>query len=472
MDNRYKKLAKNTGIVMIGNVGSKLISFLLLPFYTHYLSPESYGESDIITVYASILISFVTCCIADGIFVFPKNEDKDGKTKYFTSGLFFVVITYVVLAVLLFGIEKLTPDLSGGTLLLDKWWIYLMSMGMFLQTYTQQFAMSIEKMLQYSVTGIVQTLMIAILAIILLPKYGLSGYLWSIILADIIAAVFCFISTKSYEYVSVNHIDKQRLMDLLGYGIPLIPHSIMWFLVSGLNRPIIEKELGLAAIGIFAVSSKFPSVLTMIFQIVSRAMSISVMDEFGKKDFNFFYNRILKILIISVVAIGIVISIFSKPIISVFAAKEFYQAWMYIPILTMAVIFQSMGGFVGNIFMAMKKSKYFLYSSMVGAVVSVILTVLLVKTMGLFGAGIATASSFYVLLLLRIYYAWDSINLFDKSYYSITLFTYITIVVIVSLDFSLFIQIPIIILAFFILYILNRGDIKQLSVLLINRVKK
>ena len=36
MDIRYKKLGKNTIVVFIGNAGSRIISFLMLPFYTHY----------------------------------------------------------------------------------------------------------------------------------------------------------------------------------------------------------------------------------------------------------------------------------------------------------------------------------------------------------------------------------------------------------------------------------------------------
>ena len=344
-----------------------------------------------------------------------------------------------------------------------------MSFGMFLQIYTQQFAMSIEKMFQYSITGIIQTLMIAILAIVLLPHYGLPGYLWSIIIADIIAALFCFISTKSYEYLSLSHIDRKYLKDLLGYGIPLIPHSIMWFLVSGLNRPIIEKELGLAAIGIYAVSSKFPTVLTVIFQIIGKAMSISVLDEFGKKDFNAFYNKILRALIVSVVIIGISISILSKMIVYIFAADEYYLAWRYIPILTMAVIFQSMGAFIGNIFMAMKKSKYFLYSSVFGAVISILLTIILVKTMGLMGAGIATACSFFVMLVLRLFYAWNPISLFNKPFYLTLLALYIVVVSIVSCNLNMYCQIPIIILVYVIIYYMNKDIIKQVSNQLIQR---
>ena len=42
------RLLKNTVIIMLGNFGTKLISFLLLPLYTSILSTEEYGTYDFI----------------------------------------------------------------------------------------------------------------------------------------------------------------------------------------------------------------------------------------------------------------------------------------------------------------------------------------------------------------------------------------------------------------------------------------
>ena len=50
---KYKRLGKNTSLVFIGNLGSKLIALLMLPFYTKWLTVEDYEVTDIINVYAS-----------------------------------------------------------------------------------------------------------------------------------------------------------------------------------------------------------------------------------------------------------------------------------------------------------------------------------------------------------------------------------------------------------------------------------
>lgn len=461
MDIRYKKLAKNSGIMLIGNLSSKLISFLLLPIYTHYLSPEAYGESDVINVYSSIVLAVVTCCVADAMFVFPKQEDEEGKKRYFSSGLTFVIEAFVILGVLLYGLDLIFEIPNGGVLLNDKWWIYLMAFSMFLQQYFQQFTLSLEKTLNYSLAGVVLTVLMTIFAILLLPHYGLVGYLWSIIIANFGAAFFSFFASKSYSYISFKCIDKTYTKKLLAYGIPLIPNSLMWWLVNGLNRPLMETYLGLSAIGVFSVANRFPSVLTMVFQVIGKSMSISVIDEFGKPDFNTFYNRILRVLTMIVLLMGVLLCVFSKLIINIFTDSNYHSSWQYMPLLTLAVIFQCMGSFIGNVFLAEKKSKYFFYSSFWGAITSLILTCICIRYFGLFGACTAIVGSFLAMFLFRVYYAWKNISEFNIKYYVFTFLLYIVLVVIVTMDVSLFFQVSFISIYFLITYVLNKEDIKS-----------
>lgn len=61
-------LVKNTIIYAVGNFGSKILSFLLLPFYTYYLSTDDYGYFDLITTTISLLTPIITFQIYDGLY--------------------------------------------------------------------------------------------------------------------------------------------------------------------------------------------------------------------------------------------------------------------------------------------------------------------------------------------------------------------------------------------------------------------
>ena len=61
-----KRLIKNTGIIAIGNLSTKLITFLLLPLYTSILSTSEYGTIDYIVSIASFCIPFVSLLLDSG----------------------------------------------------------------------------------------------------------------------------------------------------------------------------------------------------------------------------------------------------------------------------------------------------------------------------------------------------------------------------------------------------------------------
>ena len=65
--NRYQTLAANTALISIGTFGSKLLVFLMVRFYTGYLTPAEYGTADLITQTANLLIPIASLDVAEGI---------------------------------------------------------------------------------------------------------------------------------------------------------------------------------------------------------------------------------------------------------------------------------------------------------------------------------------------------------------------------------------------------------------------
>lgn len=469
MDPKYLRLRNNTFYVFLGNAGSRMIGFLLLPFYTHYLSPTEYGITDILNTYSSILLPLVTCCIADAIFIFPKGESKDVQSRFYSSGLVFSSVTFAIAAFCFWIIGKIAYSHSvSGAFFTNLWWIFGMTATTYLQTYTQQFTRSIDKMKVFSATGVIQTVATALYAFILLPRYGIDGYLWSLIFASLTATIYSFAMSRSYTYLSVRSVDKGSLRILLAYSLPLIPNSLMWWFVNGVNRPMMESALGLSAIGIFSVSNRFPNILNMLFTIFSNAWGISMLEEFNKPDFTRFYNQALKMLTLVLVLGGMLLSVSSKLIISIFAASEFYEAWRFIPFLTISVVFQCLSCIVGGVFSAAKKSKYFFYSSIWGASFSLLCTYILIHLWGLFGACFATMLSFLIILTSRIIYAWKYTDGFNIKYYTLIFIIYVLQVTVVTVDVSDFISLFITFLAVLIMFYIN----KDILVKIIKQIKK
>ena len=312
----------------------------------------------------------------------------------------------------------------------------------------------------------------AILAFVLMPEYGLQGYLLSIIIANIIAAIFSLAASKSYNFFSLGLIDKFHLTELLKYGIPLIPNTIMWWIVNGINRPIMEANLGLDAIGIYAVANKLPAVITMLFGVFSSAWGVTLLEEFGKSDFNRFFNKTMKVIFFGIAIFTVLFILGSKLIVRVFAAPEFFDAWRYVPVLSEGVLLSCMSGLIGGIFSAEKKSKYFFYSSIWGAGSSLVLTLLGVKMMGLMGVCLAVAFSFLVMVVVRLSYAWKHIYLFSVRYYTIMILLVTVVSAVVILSESLVYTLLTGLVAVSIMILMNRQELSGLLQLVKSRIKR
>lgn len=415
---KYKTLAKNTGFVFIGTIGSKLINVVMLPLYTHWLKPEEFGAVDSMTTYSMFIIGFVCLCLPDALFIFPYNASEPKKKEYFSSGAAFSALAIAASALLFWLVQVVMLSQDMHNVFSDyTWLIFWMMVTSYIQNYCQSFTRSLNKMLHYSIAGIVLTFATAALSLLLIPMLGLNGYAWALIIAQLIAALYSFVAAGCYRYVQVKGNSWSSVKEMLSYSAPLLPNGIMWWLVNGVNRPVMEHFLGLAAIGLYAVANKFTGMLYSMLSILSTAWGNSVLDEYGKPGFDRFYNNYLRMLGTMLFFGGYALIICSRPIVRILAAPEYYEAYYYIPALMAGVIFSGLAGAVGGIFTATKTSKYFFYSSLWGGISSVLALLILTPLFGLMGTCLSVAISFFCMFLARAVYASKFVKIDDVMFY-------------------------------------------------------
>jgi O-antigen/teichoic acid export membrane protein len=272
---------------------------------------------------------------------------------------------------------------------------------MVLQTATQQFARGIDKLIIYSISGIVLTGMTAILGFLLIPSNGLEGFFLSLILANVITVIYTLVHSRAYRFWGTEKINFSKYKELIKYSTPLIPNAIMWWIISSLNRPMLEKEVGLEGIGILAVALKVPSIINVLFGVFLIAWQASVLEEFGKAGYKRFYWKVFLIVSVLLGICSLIISVFSLNIIGVVADSKFIKAAEFIPLLTLSAFFASLSGLVGANFSAVRKSKYYFYSSILGAFSALVLNIILIPKFGLWGAVYAIIVSQIIMFLSR-----------------------------------------------------------------------
>ena len=404
---KYRRLGKNTLLMFLGDIGSKSLSFLMLPFYTSFLSVADYGTVDLIQVYVQLLVGLCTCTLTEAIFVFPKGQTFAMQQTYFTSGLLFsagaLALTGVLFAVVVLVLRAVSYE---GIFTEYNLCIFLMLCATFFQSYTQQFARSIERVNVYVVSGVVLTLTTVLTSLVTLPLWGLHGYVYSIIVSYFAAALYSVAAAREHTYFSLARLSWPKLREMLRYSIPMMPNGIMWWVSSTMNRPILEHYSGIEAIGIFAVANKFPLLISMLYTVFTYSWQISVLEEFGKPGYREFYNKVFHVQFLVFVLFVLGITFLSRPLIGLMTTADYHEAWQYVPVLSLSVVFSNLAGFAGTNFAATKESRHYFTTSFWGGLLCLALNFLLIPRWGLWGATSAILASYVLTFLLRAKVTW------------------------------------------------------------------
>ena len=71
VQSRARYLLNNTLIFALNNIGTKLITFFLVPLYTYTLAAAEYGVADLVTTITFVLAPILTLNLAESVARFP-----------------------------------------------------------------------------------------------------------------------------------------------------------------------------------------------------------------------------------------------------------------------------------------------------------------------------------------------------------------------------------------------------------------
>lgn len=402
----YKKLLKNLGIFAIANLGSKLISILLVPYYTYVLSTQEYGTIDMYITSISLILPIITLSIFDATLRFTIKSNFS-KKAIFTSSVFVVMLGNIAFLILYPIISKLYVFKEYIIV------FYLILMLQSMNSLLAQFARGIGKVKDFALSGVISTIFTIVLNIIFLSKFrwGISGYFASIIISCIVCNLYLIFKTKIWKYINKKEVDFQLVKEMLQYSVPLIPNSLMWWIMNASDRYAINIFLGISANGIYAIANKVPTILNMLYSIFSQAWQLSAIEEADNKNKSQFYTNVFNIFSLVMLIGTSCILVIIRPIIETFLADAYRDSWKYVPFLLLSVVFTSFSAFLGTNYIAMKETKGVFKTSLVGAIVNIILNILLIPYLGLNGASIATMISFFTVWIIRIYDTKKFVNI-------------------------------------------------------------
>lgn len=425
---REKNLLKNTIIIVLGKIFTQLITFLLLPLYTGILSTSEFGIVDLLNTLVYLLLPLVTFQIENGLFRgLIDSRDNLDKNKYLISSSIYSIIIQCFLFLFLFLI--ISPFIHNSY----KWYLVINVIVYIFSSLFLQIARGLGNNVHYSIGCFLSALSTIIFNILFLVifKMGASGMLLASMIGQIFCILYEFIFLKLFNYLSISYFDKAVLFKLLKYSIPLIPNAISWWIFNASDRVIVSTFLGVDQNGILAASLKFSTVYITLYNFFNMSWTESISVAIKDEDLQSYFNKMFNIVISLFIAMCLGAISLMPFIYPIMINGKFGDGYVLVPISLLASLFNVVVGLISVIYVGMKNTKAIANTSVISAIINIIVHLSLIHFIGLYAAVISTLTSFFIMSIYRIF----DIN---KKYINIKFNKGIIIKTIIVLPFILY----------------------------------
>lgn len=400
INSKNKTLLIGTITYAIGNFGTKILSFLIVPLYTFYITPSDLGDYDLLMTTVSLLSPLLTMKISDATYCWlikdvSNSPDYLGATYklLFRNCIFFSVILLVI---------------NHFITIWNCYYFILILIGDRVLECVQKLLRGLKKQKLFAVSGIIYTglLVIANLIKICMLHQGVTALLQSVVFAQIVTIIFIIWKEKSLRVVNWKNRIKHRQLqkEFMKYSAPLVPSALSWWVMSASDRYVIRLFLGKAANGIFAVAGKFPSILQTLFTMFNNAWTDMALAELGKgKQTEEYVADLFRKLYCFSFSVVFGLIPFTKIVTQIILGVEYQSASIYIGILYLGTVFQGFSSFCSIGYLQQKTTGGAARTSMYGAIVNLVVDIFAMKYIGLFAASVSTFIGFFVMWIARMY---------------------------------------------------------------------
>ncbi len=396
MPNKESNLVKNTLLFSVGNAGAKLLMLIIVPLYTYYVSVNQMGDYDLVHTYTNLFAPLACAALFEGIYRWLLDS-KSSRADTIKTGYVLAFACMAVFDVIVFAALK---AINYNYL----WEFLLVADSQCLYSMTQFTTRGLRNNKTYAVQGIVYSVILILsnILMVILLRWQARGLLYSVFAANMLTSVAILASQKTFgNYFRKGKVQKSLAKDLFKYSLPIVPNNIAWWLVSGSNRAIINWALGSVGNGIYAIALKFPTILNMLSTFFYQAWQEQAITEYDSAGRDAYYTKILNIYIKLLLTGSIALIPVSKFIIMFFMEPSYRSAYHYVGILYLSSVFNALAAFYGTGYLSSKKTAGAFTTTIYGAVANVLISLLLINTVGLFAAALGNMFGNLLIWIVR-----------------------------------------------------------------------
>lgn len=393
-----------SAVYLFSNIIAAAIPFALLPILTRYLTPTEYGSVAIYQTLLAGLGSFIGIN-AQGVAGVKYYEDNLSKPelKYFIGNCFLLLAAttaFAFLVVLILG-RSLSEWLA-----LDSRWLPL---SVLVSSATFVIAMRMgqwqvrKQAKKYGVFQVLQSLINMLLSLLVVVYFlqGASGRIWVMSIMPLAYAVFALFLLHKDDLLGFAW-RPGYLREIIAFGVPLIPHSVGYFLLSSVDRFVINDKLGLAQVGFYMVAVQLVSAMGLVFDAINNAYVPWLFERLKRNEIEKKRQIVRWTYAYFIVLLGVAVLAFiiGPQLLILIAGEKYSEASSVIGWLALGQAFSGMYLMVANYIFYSKLTGLLSLSTITSGLFNVGLLMVLLPLLGLEGAAIAFSISMGIKFLL------------------------------------------------------------------------
>lgn len=391
--NLLKKISFFAAITIL----TSIISFLLLPILTKYLSPKDYGVLSIFNALVRFIVAFVSLGSINILMVSLINEKKETFNLQFRAFFqislnnalisSFLISLYIYFFDSFFGLPHwlaiLTPIIALGVASFEA----VSGITVFKSQHKEYAKITLSKFL-FEIS----------FSLLLIVGFGFNwiGRVGGLLLGLIISLLFAYRYLKKQGYIDLT-LDKKVLKGLITSGSPLILMNISITIMNLSDRFFIENMVGISNVGVYNVGAVIGGI-ELIIANAAIAVFRPMIYKYLKNDENNIQLQLINVLVLIGVLIGIYI--FNDLIFYLLVNESFYEAKQYVLPISLGFLFWGLGNYYMSYLIFYKKNKLNAYISIFGMGVNLFLNYFLIIEYSTIGAAYATTITYFLISII------------------------------------------------------------------------
>ena len=400
-------------------------------------------------------------------FLIDSRKNEKETNKLISNNFFILGISLSIFSILYIIVSSFVTIPYRWLILVDI--IVCVLSGNFLQV-----ARGFGKTLDYAISCILTGLTTVISNIILICFVHMQaeGMIISMALANFICSLYLFIRLKLYSKINFKIVDFKQIKEMYKYSLPLIPNGISWWIVNVSDRSIISIVLGASANGLYAISNKFPTIISSLTGVFNLSWSESAALHINSSDRDEFFSDITNTILRLFMALGVGMLACMPFVFPILIDVKYNDAYNYIPFLVLGTVFNVAICLYSQVYLAKKLSKQVASTAIVGAIINILINVIFIKQIGLYAAAISTMISYFVMMVYRHFDLKKYVNIKIEKKLIIESIIIYTFTLLIYYQKSIILHVICLLIVCIYAFITNKDFLKSSYLTVVKKIKR